>query len=39
MTVPDPKAVDAPRLDALVAAAKPAHVMHRIEIVKGAAKG
>ena len=41
VTVPDPKAVDAQRLDALVATAKPAHVMHRIEIVKGggAAKG
>jgi len=37
VTVPDPKAVDAGRLDALVAAAKPAHVMHRIELVKGAA--
>ena len=33
--VPDPKSVDAGRLDALVAAAKPAHVMHRIELVKG----
>lgn len=38
VTVPDPKAIDAQRLDTLVAAAKPAHVMHRIEIVKGAAK-
>ncbi len=37
VTVPDPKAVDAGRLDALVAAAKPAHVMHRIELVKGPA--
>jgi phage tail-like protein len=37
VTVPDPKAVDAGRLDALVAAAKPAHVLHRIELVKGAA--
>jgi len=35
VTVPDPKAVDTTRLDALGAAAKPAHVMHRIEIVKG----
>ena len=35
VTVPDPKSVDAGRLDALVAAAKPAHVMHRIELVKG----
>ncbi len=34
----DPKAIDAQRLDQLVAAAKPAHVMHRIEIVKGTAK-
>jgi phage tail-like protein len=34
--VPDPKAIDANRLDALVASAKPAHVMHRIELVKGA---
>lgn len=39
VTVPEPKAVDAQRLDQLVAAAKPAHVLHRIEIVKGAAKG
>ena len=41
VTVPEPKAVDAGRLDAMVAAAKPAHVLHRIEIVKGgaAAKG
>jgi phage tail-like protein len=37
VTVPDPKAIDAGRLDALVAAAKPAHVMHRIELVKGPA--
>lgn len=35
VTVPDPKSVDAARLDAMVAAAKPAHVLHRIEIVKG----
>jgi phage tail-like protein len=35
VTVPDPKAVDAARLDMLVAAAKPAHVLHRIELVKG----
>ena len=41
VTVADPKGVDAQRLDALVATAKPAHVLHRIEIVKGggAAKG
>ncbi len=38
VTVPDPKAIDTQRLDAMVAAAKPAHVTHRIEIVKGAAK-
>ncbi len=37
VTVPDPKAIDGGRLDALVAAAKPAHVMHRIELVKGPA--
>jgi phage tail-like protein len=35
--VPDPKSIDGNRLDALVSAAKPAHVMHRIELVKGAA--
>ena len=35
VTVPDPKALDTQRLDALVTAAKPAHVLHRIEIVKG----
>ena len=41
VTVPDPKAIDANRLDAVVASAKPAHVLHRIELVKGtaAAKG
>lgn len=38
VTVPDPKAIDGQRLDALVMAAKPAHVPHRIEIVKGSAK-
>jgi len=32
--VDDPKSVDAGRIDALVAAAKPAHVEHRVEIVK-----
>ena len=38
--VDDPKSVDAERIDALVAAAKPAHVEHRIEIVKlGGKKG
>jgi phage tail-like protein len=35
--VPDPKSIDAIKLDALVASAKPAHVLHRIEIVKGSA--
>jgi phage tail-like protein len=40
VTVPDPKAIDAARLDALVSAAKPAHVLHRIELIKAtAAKG
>ncbi len=39
VTVPDPKVVDAARLDALVASAKPAHVLHRIELVKGGGKG
>lgn len=38
VTVADPKAVDPARLDALVAAAKPAHVLHRIELVKGSPK-
>jgi phage tail-like protein len=32
--VDDPKAVDVSRVDALVAAAKPAHVEHRVEIMK-----
>lgn len=32
--VADPAAVDAGRLDALVSAAKPAHVPHRVEVVK-----
>jgi phage tail-like protein len=32
--VKDPKAVPAARLEALVAASKPAHVPHRVEIVK-----
>lgn len=35
VTVPNPKAIDANRLDAVVASAKPAHVLHRIELVKG----
>lgn len=33
--VKDPKAVPAARVEALVAASKPAHVPHRLEIVKG----
>ncbi len=37
VTVPDPKAIDAVKLDTLVASAKPAHVLHRIEIAKGSA--
>jgi phage tail-like protein len=36
--VDDPKSIDPLRLDALVAAAKPAHVEHRVEIVKRSAK-
>jgi phage tail-like protein len=36
--VDDPKALDPQRLDALVAAAKPAHVEHRVEIMKRSAK-
>jgi phage tail-like protein len=32
--VKDPKTVSAPRLEALIAASKPAHVPHRLEIVK-----
>jgi phage tail-like protein len=32
--VKDPRTVSAPRLEALVASSKPAHVPHRIEIVK-----
>jgi phage tail-like protein len=32
--VDDPKTVDAARIDSLVRAAKPAHVEHRVEIVK-----
>jgi phage tail-like protein len=38
--VDDPKSIDASRVDALVAAAKPAHVEHRVEVVKpGGKKG
>jgi phage tail-like protein len=33
--LPDPAAVDTARLDAIVAASKPAHVLHRIEVVVG----
>jgi phage tail-like protein len=36
--VDDPKAIDPTRLDDLVAAAKPAHVEHRVEIVKRGAR-
>jgi len=36
--VDDPKAVDGTRIDAIVATAKPAHVEHRVEIVKVGAK-
>ena len=43
VTVADTKAIDTTRLDALVATAKPAHVLHRIEIIKqgggGTSKG
>jgi phage tail-like protein len=35
VVVDDPKSVDAGRVDQLVAAAKPAHVPHRVEVVKG----
>lgn len=35
VTVKDPARVSAARLDALVAASKPAHLAHRVEIVKG----
>jgi phage tail-like protein len=38
VSVPDPSLIDAARLDALVAAAKPAHVMHRIEIARTSAR-
>ena len=37
--VDDPKAVDGGRIEALVAASKPAHVEHRVEIVKAGKKG
>lgn len=35
LAVPDPAAVDVRRLDAIVAAAKPAHVVHEVEVVAG----
>jgi hypothetical protein len=38
VTAPDRRRSTPNKLDTLVATAKPAHVMHRIEIVKGAAK-
>ena len=34
VTVDDPKSVNLSRLDTLVAAAKPAHVTHKVELVK-----
>jgi phage tail-like protein len=34
VTVTDPATVSMPRLEALIASAKPAHVPHRIEVVK-----
>jgi phage tail-like protein len=34
LRVPDPNDIDLPRLDAVVAAVKPAHVPHRVEVVK-----
>jgi hypothetical protein len=37
ISVPDPKSIDASRVEAIVAAAKPAHVPQRVEIVKGKA--
>ena len=36
VTVDDPTTVNAGRLNALVAAAKPAHVTHKVEVVKRA---
>ena len=35
LRVPDPKAIDQARLDRVVTAAKPAHLGHTIEVVKG----
>jgi phage tail-like protein len=37
--VEDPKSVDGGRIEAIVAASKPAHVEHRVEIVKPGKKG
>jgi phage tail-like protein len=34
VTVDDPSTINAARLDALVAAAKPAHVTHKVQVVK-----
>lgn len=34
VTVPDPDSIDLDALDALVAAAKPAHVVHRVEVAR-----
>ena len=36
VAVDDPSTINATRLDALVAAAKPAHVTHKVEVVKRA---
>jgi phage tail-like protein len=38
VAVDDPTEVDAARIDAIVAASKPAHVEHRVEIVKAGAR-
>lgn len=34
LRVPEPNEIDLPRLDAVVTAVKPAHVPHRVEVVK-----
>jgi phage tail-like protein len=39
LRVADPAAVDAHRLDAVVAATKPAHVPHRVEVLASAREG
>ena len=36
VTVDDPSTISVARLDALVAAAKPAHITHKVEVVKRA---